>query len=99
MPRFQEAIRRWGHRMRHLGTLFHATDIPPCYRCGLGTRCKVGGLWHMADHDEEKLHNYKITPEKFKRWEDCPRTVENVARYARLLAELPGGSSEAQPGA
>ncbi|MHC4202216.1 MAG: flavodoxin family protein, partial [Planctomycetota bacterium] len=59
--RFDEAIRRWGHNMRHLGAIFHATDIPPCFKCGVGTRCKVGGLWGMVGRDEEKLHSFKIT--------------------------------------
>lgn len=92
--RFEDVvIRRWGHRMRHLGTIFHATDIPPCYKCGVGNQCKVGGLWHMVDHDEEKLHNFIVTPDKFTRWEDCPRTVAEVKRYAQALAEIPVDSS------
>ncbi|MHC4504352.1 MAG: flavodoxin family protein, partial [Planctomycetota bacterium] len=78
--RFDEAIRRWGHNMRHLGAIFHATDIPPCFKCGVGTRCKVGGLWGMVGRDEEKLHSFKITRDKFKRWEDCPQTAGEVER-------------------
>ncbi len=93
--RFGEAVRRWGDNMQHLGAIFHATEIPPCYKCGVGTQCKVGGLWGMVGHDEEKLHNFKVTPDKFKRWEDCPRTVAEVERYAKVLAELPGGSTQA----
>jgi len=79
-----------GHRMRHLGTIFHATHIPPCYKCGVGNQCKVGGLWGMVGHDEEKLHNFEVTPDKFKRWEDRPETVAKVEHYAQVLAELPG---------
>jgi len=94
--RFEDAIlHRWGHGMRHLGTIFHATDIPPCYKCGVGNQCKVGGLWHMVNHDEDKLHDFVVTPDKFKRWEDCPRTVAEVERYAQALAEIPAGSSQA----
>lgn len=93
--RFEDAIvRRWGHGMRHLGTVFHATDIPPCYKCGVGNQCKVGGLWHMVGHDENNLHNFKVTPDRFKRWEDCPATVAEVERYAQVLAEIPVGASE-----
>ncbi len=85
--RFEEAVKRWGDRMRHLGTIFHVTEIPPCYKCGPGRQCKVGGLWDVVGHDEEKLRNFKVTPDKFKRWEDCPRTVAEVRRYAQALAD------------
>ena len=95
--RFEDAIRRWGHRMRYLGSLFHATEIPPCYQCGVGNACKVGGLWHMVGHDEERLRNFEVTPDKFKRWEDCPPTVAQVERYAQVLAEVTGASGSALP--
>ena len=90
VQRFEEDIRRLGHRMRRLGSIFHATEIPPCYKCGVGNMCKVGGLWAMVGHDAEKLRNFKVTPDKFKRWEDCPRTVAEVKRYAQVLAEVTG---------
>jgi hypothetical protein len=87
LHRFEENVWRWGHNMRLLGSIFHTTEIPPCYKCGLGKACRVGGLWHMVGHDEVKLRDFKVTPDKFKRWEDCPSTVAEVERYARLLAE------------
>ena len=89
VDRFEQSVRGWGHNMRHLGALFHATEIPPCYKCGVGKACKVGGLWEMVGRDKEELRNFEITPDKFKRWEDCPRTVAEVERYANVLAELP----------
>lgn len=88
--RFEDDIRRWGHNMRHLGVIFHATEIPPCYKCGVGNWCKVGGLWGMVGRDAERLRDFQITPDKFKRWEDSPETDESVKRYAQVLAELPG---------
>ena len=88
--RFEDDIRRWGHDMHHLGSIFHATDIPPCYKCGVGNACEVGGLWGMVGHDREKLRSFKVTPDKFTRWEDCPRTVAEVARHAKVLADLGG---------
>ncbi len=89
VQRCEQAIGRWGHRMRRLGTIYHATETPPCFRCGVGNRCQVGGLWHLVDHDEQKLHDFKVTPDKFKQWEDCAATVAQVQRYAQVLAELP----------
>ena len=75
--------------MRHLGAILHITEIFPCYKCGVGSRCEIGGLWQMVSHDKERLRNFEITPDKFNRWGDCPKTVAEVERYARALAELP----------
>jgi hypothetical protein len=52
----------------------------------------------MVGRDEEKLHSFKITRDKFKRWEDCPQTAGEVERYARMLAELPGAPGPADLG-
>ena len=87
---FEEAIGRWGHNMDHIGSIFHATQIPPCYKCGVGKACRIGGLWHMVGQDEEKLRDFEITPDKFTRWEDCPQTVERVAHYAEMLGKISG---------
>jgi hypothetical protein len=54
----------------------------------MGHVCKVGGLWGMLGRDEEKLREWKLMPEMFKRWEDCPETVAKVEQYAKILAEL-----------
>lgn len=87
LHRFEQTVGDWGHRMNHVGALFHATEIPPCFSCGLGKVCKIGGLWDMVDHDEERLRDFEVTPDKFTRWEDCPRTVAEVERYAQVLSE------------
>jgi hypothetical protein len=42
----------------------------------------------MVGGDEEKLRSFKVTPDKFKRWEDCPRTVAEVERYAQVFAQV-----------
>ena len=90
LHRFEDDIRRWGHGFHELGTLFHATYIPPCFKCGVGTQCKVGGLWGLVGQDEEKLHAFDVTPDKFTRWEDCPETVEKVTHYAQVLRQVAG---------
>ncbi|MFQ6094882.1 MAG: flavodoxin family protein [Candidatus Bathyarchaeia archaeon] len=71
-----------------IGHIYYTSNIPPCYKCGMGNVCKVGGLWAMVGRNEERLKKFKITPDKFKRWEDDCETVEKVARYAKILAEL-----------
>jgi len=71
-----------------IGHIYYTSNIPPCYTCGMGKECRVGGLWAMVGRNEERLKKFKITPDKFKRWEDDPETVEKVAKYAKILAEL-----------
>jgi len=43
----------------------------------------------MGDRGEEKLRNFEVRLDRFKRWEDCPRTVKEVERYAQVFAGLP----------
>lgn len=73
---------------RIIGYLYYNTGIPPCFKCGMGNVCKVGGLWAMVDRDEERLANWKLKKEMFKRWEDDSKTVVEVTKYAGMLAEL-----------
>ncbi len=87
LQHFDDSVRAWGHRMQHVGTLFHATEIPPCYKCGVAKACRIGGLWSMLGRDEERLREFEITPDKFTRWEDCARTVAEVERCAQVLRE------------
>ena len=58
------------------------------FKCGMGNQCKVGGLWAMVGFDEEKLRNFKVTKDKFKRWEDDPETVAKVAKCAKIFASI-----------
>lgn len=71
-----------------VGHIFYASSIPPCYKCGKGNVCKVGGLWSMLGRDEEKLENFKLTQDMFRRWEDCPETAPQVEKCAKMLSEL-----------
>jgi hypothetical protein len=50
--------------------------------------CRVGGLWQMVDRDEKRLKKWNLTDDMFNRWEDNTETVAQVAKYARILAEL-----------
>ena len=42
----------------------------------------------MVGFDEEKLRNFKVTKDKFKRWEDDPETVAKVAKCAKIFASI-----------
>ena len=71
-----------------IGHIYYASYTPPCYTCGKGDVCQVGGLWSMLGRSEEKLQAFKLTRDMFKRWEDCPETVAQVERYAKTLSQL-----------
>jgi multimeric flavodoxin WrbA len=71
-----------------LGYVYYTTQIPPCYTCGMGNICKIGGLWEMLGRDEERLRNWKLQQNMFKRWEDDPDTLTEIAKYAQKLTQL-----------
>ena len=84
MTRFLERV----HSEKIIGHIYCTSNIPPCYKCGMGKMCKVGGLWAMVGRSEEDLGKFEITPDKFRRWEDDRETVAQVTKYAKMLAEI-----------
>jgi len=76
------------HPVKIIGYIYHTTEIPPCFKCGMGNICKVGGLWAMVGFDEKRLRELTITSDKFKRWEDNVETVVKVQKYAKILSEI-----------
>jgi multimeric flavodoxin WrbA len=88
VQRFTENVSEQSRGARIIGHIYYASQIPPCYKCGKGQVCQVGGLWGMLGRDEEKLREWRLQPEMYKRWEDCPETVAQVERYAKVLSEL-----------
>ena len=76
-------------RFRVLGHIYFNSKTPPCFKCKLGSYCHVGGLWnYIVNQDENKLKEFKFTPDKFKKWEDDPQIVKEVDKYGKILAEL-----------
>jgi len=71
-----------------LGHLYYNSRTPPCYKCGAGHYCKVGGLWNLLGRDEEKLEAFKFTPDKIKKWEDESEVVSEVEKYTQILKNL-----------
>jgi multimeric flavodoxin WrbA len=88
VQRFRENVVAQSRGARVVGHIYYASQIPPCFKCGMGQECRVGGLWGMLGRSEERLQQWKLTPELFRRWEDCPETVAQVRHYANLLSEL-----------
>jgi len=85
---FERMVTR-GDQFNLLGHIYFNSQTPPCLKCGAGSYCRVGGLWKYAlDQDDNKLKEFEFTPDKFKKWEDCPQIVKEVDRYGKILAEL-----------
>lgn len=84
-----ESIVRHSDNFHLLGHIYYNSHTPPCLKCGAGSYCRVGGLWkYVLNQDESKLKEFEFTPDKFKKWEDCPQIVEEVEKYGKILAEL-----------
>lgn len=72
-----------------LGHIYYNSQTPPCLKCGAGSYCHVGGLWkYVVNEDEKLMETFIFTPDKFKRWEDCPQIVEEIEKYGRSLSML-----------
>lgn len=76
------------HRFNVLGEIYFKSLIPPCFKCGKGDVCQWGGLWRMVGRDVEALKKFEITPDKFRRWEDDEKMVDEVKKYGKMLSEL-----------
>ena len=84
-----EKMVKHGDQFDLLGHIYFNSQTPPCLKCGAGSYCHVGGLWkYVLGEDEKKLKSFEFTPDKFKKWEDCPQIVEEVDRYGKILSEL-----------
>lgn len=114
-----QSIATYSEKFNVLGHIYYNSSTPPCFKCGAGNYCKVGGIWGLVRLEdpvfkeamyhpnefskrenakellqqaeiraEKRLHEFQFTSDKFKRWEDCQQTVEEINRYAKILSEL-----------
>ena len=60
----------------------YCSRVPPCYRCGRHQECRIGGAYHRWGAE---VRNLTITPELFRKWEDCPATVAEIGEAAEKL--------------
>jgi multimeric flavodoxin WrbA len=86
-PTFSGALVK-AHRFNVLGHIYFQSLTPPCFKCGKGDTCQCGGLWRMVRRDVEALDRFKITPDKFRRWEDDEQVVDDVKTYGNILSEI-----------
>ena len=87
-PRWKHDVEAQACGIKFVGDIFYESVIVPCFKCGRGSECHVGGLWGLVGRDEERLRNFQFTKDIFNRWEDSPETVAKVDEHAKFLAEL-----------
>ncbi|MCF8049726.1 MAG: flavodoxin family protein [Desulfobacterales bacterium] len=82
-----EAVKRRmiAYRASFVGSVSFGSTIFPCYTCGYGHRCKVGGFFER--YGEEGIRTLKITPDLFKRWEDFPEIASGIDRLAEKISD------------
>lgn len=84
----QAAIHSVKLRMEHIGAdfvgsvAFHSGNFP-CYSCGRGGSCDVGGLY--KHHGKEGQQRAKSGKKHLKQWEEMPEVVAQINRLALQL--------------
>ncbi len=66
-----------------IGSVWFESNIFPCFKCGYGLKCKIGGLYYY--YGEKGQKNLKITKELFKRWEDSPIVMSKIEELGQKL--------------
>ncbi len=69
-------------RVKTLASVQFCSNIPPCFKCGRHTECRIGGAYHWMG---PKSLDLKIVPELFTKWENCPETVADVRKAGNIL--------------
>jgi hypothetical protein len=69
---------------RLVGSVYFNSFTPPCYVCGFGDTCQYGVPAMMMSPEE--FAAFKITPDKFRRFEEQPEVVAACKDLARDLA-------------
>jgi multimeric flavodoxin WrbA len=80
-----EAVKRWmiDYRAVFAGSVaFTSTNIP-CFKCGFGKVCGIGGSQKV--YGEEGRKNLKITKDLFKKWENFPEIVLGIDNLCQIL--------------
>jgi len=80
-----EAVKRrmTSYRAVFAGSVAFKSTILPCFKCGFGKVCGIGGS--QTVYGEEGRKNLKITKDLFKQWEDFPETVRGIDNLCQLL--------------
>jgi multimeric flavodoxin WrbA len=66
-----------------VGSVAFTSTILPCFKCGFGKVCWIGGSQKV--YGEEGRKKLKITKDLFKKWEDFPDIVREIDNLCQVL--------------
>jgi len=80
-----EAVKRRmvAYKAEFVGGVPFGSENFPCYSCGFGHRCTVGGLYRTYGRDG--LRKLKTSDSLFTRWEDFSQITRQIEKLAENL--------------
>ncbi len=66
-----------------VGAAAYESENFPCYSCGFGHSCQVGGLYRT--YGEAALQKLKSGPARFSQWENCAKTSKKIVALGHIL--------------
>ncbi len=80
-----ESVRRrmTSYKADFLGGAAFESENFPCYSCGFGHSCQVGGLYRT--YGEAALQKLKSGPVRFSQWENCAQVSEKIDALGKEL--------------
>ena len=80
-----ESVKRWmtDYRAVFAGSVAFTSTNLPCFKCGFGKVCGIGGSQEV--YGEEGRKSLKITKDLFKRWEDFPEIVRGIDNLCQII--------------
>lgn len=88
LNRFRQLLIDWNLRVNLIGHICYVSAIPPCFKCGVGRKCRIGELWKYVEGDEEKLKCFTVKKDMFHRWEDDTLTISRLDECSIALSRL-----------
>jgi multimeric flavodoxin WrbA len=80
-----ESVKRWmiNYRAVFAGSMAFTSTVLPCFKCGFGKVCGIGGSQEV--YGEEGRKKLKISNDLFKKWEDFPDIVRGIDNLCQIL--------------
>lgn len=83
-----ESVKKWmaDYKADFAGSVAFTSTNLPCFTCGFGKVCWIGGSHEV--YGEEGRKNLNITKELFKQWEDFPDIVRSVENLCHIINNI-----------
>ncbi len=88
IPRFESMVSH-SDQIKPLGHIYYNSQSPPCFRCGEGQHCQMGGFYkYVLEGDKEKLDNTVVSTDLIKNWKDSPEIAGEIEHWGNVLKNL-----------